>query len=989
MNQKSYRIKFYSLTKLPTLLMVLFLLGTTFQAFAQRDYYYYYGNDKLDLQLSGEYVYVVLTDNNRSVTDLNTALGSEIDVFQMGKDESIESLKPVAGTPKATAKNWAILHLRDQLAPKDYQSKMDELKSKDMIEWASPFFEFAGDDMVGLSQYFYVKLRQKEDLEMLRGQCKLKGAQIVGQNKYMPLWYTLQVNTRHDKTALDLANQFYESGRFAHAEPSLMVGDFGLNANDPLFPDQWALENTGQNGWTVGIDANAGPAWEISTGSRDIVVAVLDQGIELNHPDLAENAFPNSFNTITNTSPSVVYGNHGTACGGIVAASRNNNTGVSGIAPNVRLMDVSHTLTFTPNVRQELANGINWAWMNGADVISNSWGSNALASVLIDNAIANALSTGRGGLGTVVVFAAGNTNSSVIYPASSNPDIVAVAAMSPCGERKNPASCDLETFWGSSFGAQIDVMAPGVKIPTTDRQGALGYSPTDYAPAFNGTSSACPLVAGISGLILSINPCMNHDQVEDILELTTQKVGGYPYAITAGRPNGTWFNETGYGLVDAQACILAARGTLPSGSNFDLICRDRPFDTGLEPNPDTGPMWISQDIWVRRDLDGAAGHQNPEFKLYSPNGVYVRITNTGTATSPCALLGLYYSKASTGLVWPQHWNNFNIGTVEYGDLVNVVSIPPVAPGASYVAEIPWYPPNPADFVTDIHHFCLAARVLSPSDPMFNEQNNVSIFPNVKRNNNICWKNVSVFDVNPTNFQGTHVSVFVRSTNLSDAKVNLSFHDKGFSENIDYPFFSRGGVAYMYVDPEFFEILMQSDLIDIEPHGSNSFIIKSREARFNSVVLKKGVDYPITFKFELPDYSAGEEVILDLIQETAGSGRMEGGERFVFTSAGYASLNDQTKPEVSLRQITNDDAFLTPNPVSDLLTLQYEVGAEDAEVVWEMMDISGRQVMGANLGEQFAQGTYTEMINVSDLTPGVYFVQLRIGDEVRTEKLIVE
>ena len=94
---------------------------------------------------------------------------------------------------------------------------------------------------------------------------------------------------------------------------------------------------------------------------------------------------------------------------------------------------------------------------------------------IIDDAIDNALTQGRNGLGTVVVFAAGNDNGGVSYPANSNSEIITVGALSPCGERKSPNSCDGETTWGSNFGAELDIMAPGVLIPTTDRQGNNGY----------------------------------------------------------------------------------------------------------------------------------------------------------------------------------------------------------------------------------------------------------------------------------------------------------------------------------------------------------------------------------------------------------------------------------------------------------------------------------------------------------------------------------
>src|SRR5690606_38913640 len=150
--------------------------------------------------------------------------------------------------------------------------------------------------------------------------------------------------------ALELANRFYESGYFQYAEPDIMVEDILHSPNDPQYVEQWGLNNTGLYGGTVGLDINAENAWNITKGSREVIVAVLDHGFEMNHPDLQANTFGTGFNTGTGTSPAQVLGSHGTACAGIVAASQDNNVGVSGVAPNARLMSLSNGLVLTPTV---------------------------------------------------------------------------------------------------------------------------------------------------------------------------------------------------------------------------------------------------------------------------------------------------------------------------------------------------------------------------------------------------------------------------------------------------------------------------------------------------------------------------------------------------------------------------------------------------------------------------------------------------------------
>ncbi|MFD1616028.1 S8 family serine peptidase [Gelatiniphilus marinus] len=405
-----------------------------------------------------------------------------------------------------------------------------------------------------------------------------------------------------------MANYFFETGKFSASEPDLLADDL---TNNPNYPDQWGLNNTGQNNGTVGIDINAPEAWNITLGQQNVVVAVIDHGIELNHPDLL-NISPLSFDTESNSSPSLVLGNHGTACAGIIGAS-DNLIGSIGVAPNCTLMSISNELLLNINVRQELANGINFAWQNGASIISNSWSHVGLQGAFIDDAITAALTQGRNGLGCIVVFSSGNNNGNVGYPANSNPDILAVGAMSQCGERKSPTSCDTEDEWGSNFGTELDIVAPGVLIPTTDRQGNNGYNPNeplhtnaggnlvatdyidrDYTRWFNGTSSACPHVAGVAALVLSVNPSLTGLEVRNIIERTAQKVGGYNYSTTGGRPNGTWDDEMGYGLVDANAAVQMAINI----NGPDLVC-SFPNSTFSMSNVDLSVTWqVSSNLQI-------------------------------------------------------------------------------------------------------------------------------------------------------------------------------------------------------------------------------------------------------------------------------------------------------------------------------------------------------------------------------------------------------
>jgi subtilisin family serine protease len=537
-------------------IIIILMLFTTTYGFAQpnSEYYYYYKGQKYFLQYGMQQIGITI-EGNHDPAYLKSVFAPGGESSQVQESFARNSVKPTdqAALNRKNIKTWYMeITSRNTPDAGTYRRTLQTLGEHPMVLTATPCFISKEGQKMGLSNNFYVKLKNPDQVDALYQAAKKYQVEVLGYNEYMPLWFTLSCTKAGKMNALQAANLFYESGIYDAAEPELLFHDL-LASNDTYFNNQWGLKNTGQWGASgVGIDIKAEQAWAITTGSANIRTAIFDQGVELNHPDLQANIFGGGYDAETNTTPSVVRGSHGTPCAGITGAVQNNGIGVSGVAPGTRLMSVSISLQFS-NTPQQLANGFNWAWQNGAAVISNSWGGYA-PSTIIEDGINNALNNGRGGLGTVVVFAAGNENNTVIrYPGGAIPRIIVVGALSPCGERKNPSSCDGEG-WGSCFGTQLDVMGPGVKIPST----VLGAS---YTQTFNGTSSACPAVAGVAALVLSANPNLTVQQVTDIMEQTSQKVRTdlYSYTTTGGRPNGTWNNQMGYGLVNAHQAVLAAQ----------------------------------------------------------------------------------------------------------------------------------------------------------------------------------------------------------------------------------------------------------------------------------------------------------------------------------------------------------------------------------------------------------------------------------------------
>ncbi len=556
------------------------------QVYAQ-DYFYYYKEEKQILDLNTKYAFIQLSEK-ATLAQIENILEGQGSISRYNQDNSYQRLLVHDKKGEKRSRTFVEIRFDKNLSSDNYNRTLENLKKHSAIETIAPYFSTESENRIGLSNYFKVKLKRKEDLALLQEKAKETNTIIVGQNKFRPLLYTLRCDSNTPENALNLSNYFYESNLFSYTEPNLIM-DIKLDcANDTYFIHQWTLQNTSQEGGISDVDIKACEAWDTTTGDPNVIVAIVDEGFEMNHPDLQVNTFGTGYNANSGTSPSQVLGSHGTACAGIVGAA-DNNEGIVGVAPNTSLMSISNQFDMDSNLADELADGIDWARLNGADIISNSWsGGTPIHS--LDEAIDLALQNGRNGLGCIVLFSSGNENSSTsAYPSNSNPGIINVGAIDRCGYRSGradiiPGSCDpwcSSCKAGSSYGTTLDVVAGGSSIPTTDRQGNNGYNDIflnkDYTAKFGGTSAACPYVAGVAALILAANPCLSHQEVSDIIERTAQKVGPYTYTNTTDRPNGSWNNELGYGLVDASSAVALAQTLfLQNETEASLVVHQNP-----------------------------------------------------------------------------------------------------------------------------------------------------------------------------------------------------------------------------------------------------------------------------------------------------------------------------------------------------------------------------------------------------------------------------
>lgn len=363
---------------------ILFFIVNSLFVNAQSSYYYYYKGNKVFLELDRAKVNIITNQNFNTIETSNIGFKNYI----LEQDEVL------------SANKLARTEFISEPSLIEFYQKTNLLKSKPNIKGIGLYFKRNGTTSIGTSNYFYVKLKSQSDYFILQQFSITKNAQIVKQVSYMPLWYILST-TNPQFTSLELSNQYYESGNFADTDPAFMFNFMMDCANDTNFGSLWGLNNTTNSN----IDINACQAWNISQGAN-INVAVIDQGIDKTHNDLSANIHSLSYNTETNSSPSQLLGHHGTHCAGTIAAIKDNNLQVVGVAPQSKLMAISHPLSITPNISAELASGFGWAWQNGADIISNSWGDwdpngSNLGSPLLENSIIDAITLGRNNKGCI------------------------------------------------------------------------------------------------------------------------------------------------------------------------------------------------------------------------------------------------------------------------------------------------------------------------------------------------------------------------------------------------------------------------------------------------------------------------------------------------------------------------------------------------------------------------------------------------------------
>jgi len=399
---------------------------------------------------------------------------------------------------------------------------LDSLGQRFHIQKITPVFRSFKQQITRLQ-----RLAQKEKWQLSKRELHLlKRIRRSPQNNAIPELdriYRLEVKISGNQTLERVVEAYNRNPLVEYAELNYIV-TIDSTPNDPYFPFQWSLHNTGQMYPASGryndppgaldADIDAPEAWDIQTGSGDIIVAVADTGVDYNHRDIDDNMWTDAngyhgYDFVNNDNYPMDDHGHGTHCAGVIAAEGNNGLDIAGVCWKVKIMALKSLDETGSGSYADAAEAFYYAVNNGADIISNSWSSSEYSQTMAE-AIDYAYSQG-----VVIVASAGNQNSSTPRYPANNDYVIAVAATNSLDEKAAI----------SNYGDWVDIAAPGVDTLSLRAPGSDAGTPYDnYTTIMSGTSMACPHVSGACALLLAENPGLTVDNVYDILVTKTDPI---------------------------------------------------------------------------------------------------------------------------------------------------------------------------------------------------------------------------------------------------------------------------------------------------------------------------------------------------------------------------------------------------------------------------------------------------------------------------------
>ncbi|MGC9527960.1 MAG: S8 family serine peptidase [Limnospira sp.] len=484
---------------------------------------------------------------------------------------------------------------------------MELARQSDRITFASHVYRVENDPgmVLYLTNQITIQFDESVEASTRDAIASTQGLRLLKPVDGIPNTFVYELGDRSAENPIKISNRLTWNPEVLTAEPNIIVKSQSYyRPSDPLYNRQWYLHNGGGNGIAADSHISVEGAWDITRGTRSVVVAITDDSVDINHIDfrgLGKIVAPLDLKGQDRLPlPEAPSDNHGTACAG-VAVAEENGKGIVGVAPGCALMPIRTTGYLDDESVEKI---FDWAIDRGASVISCSWGASAVyfpLSLRQRAVITKAATRGRNGRGCVIVFAAGNANRPIngtlnesgwpnnvikgrtrwLAGFAVHPDVIAVSAstslnkksaysnwgtgISVCAPSNNapPGMWLQETGY---IGTPPRITAPlqGLGIFTTDRVGAAGYDHEDFTPHFGGTSSATPVVAGVAALVLSVNPQLSAQEVRRIIEQTADKMTDPDPDPQLGIRMGTydrngysqWF---GYGRVNAEKAVKMAK----------------------------------------------------------------------------------------------------------------------------------------------------------------------------------------------------------------------------------------------------------------------------------------------------------------------------------------------------------------------------------------------------------------------------------------------
>lgn len=531
----------------------------------------------------------------------------------------VRGVGPVAQPPVAAVADGTLVAAFPSAGVEVYRvpTKVRTLNARKLALRAAPDVRFAGSVLVYpgtqepviYTENLYIRFREHLDADECAAIVRAAGLTVKEKLDYATNAFCVQAPEGTGQRIFDIALKLLAREDVVYCHPELIQE----RRHKLIFPQQWHLKAATINNVVVQAHANVEAAHLVTRGAN-VTIAVIDDGIDIDHPEFAapgKVVAPRDVTQQTNDPrPKAAHENHGTACAGVACAG--GVLGASGVAPLARLIPIR--LADGLGSMQE-AKAFRWAADNGADVISCSWGpadgqwwnpADPVHTKLVSlpastrDALEYVFANGRGGKGCVVFFAAGNGNESTDFDGYAGfPKVIAVAA---CNDRsKRSVYSDFGKAVWCSFPSN-DMGHPPFNHPnplttgiwTTDRLGSnRGYNPGSlqfgdaagvFTNDFGGTSSACPGAAGVAALVLSANANLQWTQVKEILRRACD-----PIDPTGGNYDANGHSHSyGYGRLNALTAVTLAQGAIGR-----LLVVNKLLN---EPIPDLGRIEGTLDI---------------------------------------------------------------------------------------------------------------------------------------------------------------------------------------------------------------------------------------------------------------------------------------------------------------------------------------------------------------------------------------------------------